>query len=94
MPERQFDFLVEGEIRLKLRFFNGAGDHLLETPMAADQQAKQERESLVVRGTVVLSRKLRWWLRSFGPTVEVVSPKRLRDEFTAEAQALAALYRE
>lgn len=90
--QRQFDFMVEGEVTLKLRFVNGAGDHLLETPFAADQEARQTSTGLEVLGTVLLSQRLRWWLRSFGPYVEVMEPEQLRAELAAEAHALAALY--
>jgi predicted DNA-binding transcriptional regulator YafY len=91
--QRQFDFMVEGEVMLKLRFFNGAGDHLLETPFAADQETRPTSAGLEVQGTVLLSQRLRWWLRSFGPYVEVMAPEKLRVELAEEAQALAKLYR-
>jgi predicted DNA-binding transcriptional regulator YafY len=91
--QRQFDFMVEGEVTLTLLFLNGAGNHLLETPFAADQEARQTGDGLVeVQGTAVLSQRLRWWLRSFGPHVEVIGPQNLRAEFAQEARALAELY--
>jgi predicted DNA-binding transcriptional regulator YafY len=90
--QRQFDFMVEGEIDLRLRFRNGAGHHLLEAPLSADQQASQNGDALEVRGTVLLSQRLRWWLRAFGPNVEVLAPRELRSEFAAEAKALAGIY--
>lgn len=92
--QRQFDFMVEGEIRLKLRFTNNAGDHLLEAPLSDDQQSCQDGDHLEVQGTVLLSQRLRWWLRAFGPNVEVLAPASLRDELACEAQALAAMYGE
>lgn len=91
--QRQFDFMVEGEVRLKLRFFRGAGNHLLEAPLSGDQQVKEVGDHLEVQGTVVLSQRLRWWLRAFGPNVEVLAPTNLRAELAAEAQDLAAMYR-
>jgi predicted DNA-binding transcriptional regulator YafY len=90
--QRQFDFRVEGEIALRLRFANGAGDHLLEAPLANDQQTKRTGESLEVSGTVLLSQRLRWWLRAFGPNVEVLGPASLRGEFMRDAQATAQMY--
>ncbi len=90
--QRQFDFMVEGEVTLELRFLNGTGDHLLETPFAADQDSRQTSSGLEVQGTVLLSQRLRWWLRSFGPFVEVTGPESLRAEFAQEARALAKLY--
>lgn len=55
----QFDFVVEGEIDLRLRFRNGAGDHLLEAPLSGDQQVIQGDDTLDLRGTVLLSQRLR-----------------------------------
>ncbi|MFM0335024.1 helix-turn-helix transcriptional regulator [Paraburkholderia fungorum] len=90
--QRQFDFMVEGEVRLMLRFRNGAGNHLLEAPLSLDQQVSQSGDTLKVRGTVLLSQRLRWWLRAFGPNVEVLAPEGLRSELAAEAKALAGIY--
>ncbi|WP_230948601.1 MULTISPECIES: helix-turn-helix transcriptional regulator [Burkholderia] len=92
--QRQFDFMVEGEIDLRLRFRNGAGNHLLEAPLSDDQQVRQGDDTLDVRGTVLLSQRLRWWLRAFGPNVEVLGPESLRSELAAEARAMAAIYEE
>ncbi|MCA8001373.1 helix-turn-helix transcriptional regulator [Burkholderia metallica] len=90
--QRQFDFMVEGEIDLRLCFRNGAGDHLLEAPLSENQHAVQNGDTLEIRGTVLLSQRLRWWLRAFGPNVEVMRPASLRAELAAEAKALTALY--
>ena len=92
--QRQFDFMVEGEIRLTLRFRNGAGNHLLEAPLSDDQHVLLKENLLEVSGTVLLSQRLRWWLRSFGPDVEVLEPTSLRNEFAHEAHTLAATYGE
>jgi predicted DNA-binding transcriptional regulator YafY len=91
--QRQFDFFVEGNIPIALRFTGGAGDHLLESPMADDQTCHVDGDRLEVRGTVILSQRLRWWVRSFGSNVEVLEPASLRAEFAADAQAVADLYR-
>lgn len=45
-----------------------------------------------VTGTVVPSVKLRRWLRSLGPAVEILAPTTLRDEFARDAAALAKRY--
>jgi hypothetical protein len=47
---------------------------------------------LKASGTVMLSLKLRWWLRSFGPAVEVLAPAKLRAEFAEEARLTAQQY--
>lgn len=90
--QRQFDFMVEGKIDLRLRFRNGAGNHLLEAALSDDQEAIENNGTLEVRGTVLLSQRLRWWLRAFGSNVEVLAPKSLRSELAADARALAAIY--
>lgn len=90
--QRSFDFMVEAEIALKLKFLQGAGDHLLEAPMARDQKATRSDDVLFVQGSVLLSQRLRWWLRSFGPKVEVIEPASLRAELANEANQLAKMY--
>ncbi|MFC4276118.1 helix-turn-helix transcriptional regulator [Achromobacter aloeverae] len=90
--QRQFDFLVEGQASIKLRFTNGAGDHLIESPLSDDQKITHTATHLEVQGTVLVSQRLRWWLRSFGPNVEVLAPASLRAEMEKEARQLAALY--
>lgn len=90
--QRSFDFFPEREVRLLLRFSGASGDHLIETPMAANQVVIRNGEYLDVSGTVMVSKRLRWWIRSFGPNVEVLEPLDLRKEFAGEARALAALY--
>lgn len=90
--QRRFDFMVEKEAVLKLKFVGGAGDHLLEAPMSKDQKSTRKEDALHVQGTVMLSQRLRWWLRSFGPNVEVLGPATLRAELAAEAAELATIY--
>lgn len=90
--QRQFDFMVEGAIKLELRFLDGAGNHLIESPLSDDQVAEYVGSELRVRGTVLLSKRLRWWLRAFGPNVEVLEPATLREEMANEAETLVALY--
>ena len=91
--QRQFDFMTEGKARLSLRFKNKAGDHLLESPLSQDQTYQVCGEYLDVQGTVTVSRRLRWWIRAFGPDVEVIAPKTLRDEFAHEVKRLFDAYK-
>ncbi|RQR46245.1 MULTISPECIES: YafY family protein [unclassified Burkholderia] len=90
--QRRFDFMVDKEVKLSLRFVNQAGDHLLEAPLSLDQTTRRSGDALFVQGTTMLSQRLRWWLRSFGPNVEVLGPASLRAELAAEAAALARIY--
>lgn len=93
--DQRFNFLVEPKARIRIAFDGVAGNHLLEeSRISADQTASYlEDGRLVVEGTVVPSLKLRWWLRSFGDTVEVLEPKSLRDEFAQAYRKLAARYK-
>lgn len=91
--QRQFDFMIEGKARLSLRFKNKAGDHLVESPLSQDQTYQVCGEYLDVQGTVTISRRLRWWIRAFGPDVEVIEPKTLRGEFIGEVKQLFETYK-
>ncbi|SEB99476.1 WYL domain-containing protein [Burkholderia sp. WP9] len=92
--EQAFDFLPEEPARLELAFDGNAGNHLKETPMARDQEIETLADGrMKVSGTVVPSLKLRWWLRSIGPDVEILAPKSLREEFAEDYARLAKRYR-
>ena len=83
----------ERTLRLEVLFSKEAGAHLLETPLSDDQQVQEEKDGkLRVKAIVQDTRQLRWWLLGFGIGVEVVKPKRLRDEFVATAATLADRY--
>ncbi|MFL9906781.1 helix-turn-helix transcriptional regulator [Paraburkholderia sp. RL17-337-BIB-A] len=90
---REFDFFPQGLIRLEVAFRGNAGEHLKETPLSADQTLKRMQDGrLKASGTVMLSLKLRRWLRSLGPAVEVLAPAKLRAEFAEEARLIAEQY--
>jgi predicted DNA-binding transcriptional regulator YafY len=61
----------EGEkIRLSFRIERSAGLHLLESPLANDQQVVELDDGrLEITATVVDSAMLEWWLRGFGNAV-------------------------
>jgi predicted DNA-binding transcriptional regulator YafY len=85
--------MVEPKVHLRLAFDSRSGDHLLASPMSSDQEdTRLDDGRLVIEGTVMPSLKLRWWLRSFGSSVEVLAPQSLRDEFAAEYRKLAEKY--
>lgn len=74
-------------------FFNGAGEHLFETPLAANQKLDR-LPSAVVRLTanVPLSPETVWWLLSFGDHVEVKEPQTLRREIASRLREAANRY--
>jgi len=77
-------------IDIVLRFSRDAGEHLWDTPLAADQTLIECADGrLELRATVADSMQLRWWLFGFGDGVEVMAPGTLRTEL-AERLSLAA----
>jgi predicted DNA-binding transcriptional regulator YafY len=91
--EQAFNFLTEPPVHLSVAFDGHFGNHLRETPMSKDQKIEILGDGrMMVTGTVIPSLKLRWWLRSFGASIEILAPAALRDEFAAEYQKLAARY--
>ena len=90
-----FDYAQElsNTIKLTVYFEPSAGSHLLETPLSEDQKIVHKRDGrLEINATVNDSMQLRWWLLGFGDKVEVVKPKKLRDEFSKISQNMLALY--
>jgi predicted DNA-binding transcriptional regulator YafY len=60
-------------IRLSFRIEKGAGLHLLESPLSADQQVVELEDAYEITATVVDSDMLEWWLRGFGEAVSAVN---------------------
>lgn len=73
----RFGFGEGRRIRLVFRIDAGAGQHLLESPLAADQTARAVPGGYEIIATVVESEQLRWWLRGFGRAVSVLEPRGL-----------------
>jgi predicted DNA-binding transcriptional regulator YafY len=93
--KKVFNFVVEDKaLKLKLAFRGTSGNHLLESHMSEDQAPPEwdEHGRLIVSGTVNPSLKLEWWLRSFGPDLEIIEPQSLREKFAADARRLAEQY--
>ena len=92
-----WSFGGEESVAVRLKFFDGKGNHLLETPLSADQQTEASSEDpgmLIVNATVVDSPQLRWWLLGFGDGVEVLAPKSLRQEMANAATRALGRYAE
>ncbi|MES2242534.1 MAG: WYL domain-containing protein [Pseudomonadota bacterium] len=62
------------KIRLSFRIEKGAGLHIVECPLSADQQVVELDDAYDISATVVDSSILEWWLRGFG---EAVSKKKI-----------------
>jgi len=80
-------------IDIALRFRNGAGDHVLESPLDKDQAADSGIDgSLTIRARVIDTERLRRWLLGFGPDVEVLKPIALRQTIAQRLNAAATTY--
>ena len=86
--------LPQGDmIKLKLRFYNGAGDHLKETPLTPEQNlADDNRGAVTVSAEVRDTEELCWWIQGFGANVEVLAPKSLRTKIGNALKQAAARY--
>ena len=81
------------KIKVELKFSKMAGSHLYETPLTKDQDIRVTQDGfLKVKATVTDDMELRFWIRAFGDSVEVLKPKRLRDEFKQISKRMVRLY--
>lgn len=89
----QFGFGEGKQIRLEAIFYNGAGDHLYETALGADQSlAEMDGGSLKLTATVADTPQLAWWLLGLGDGVEVVKPAALRKSIAETIFRMQAKY--
>jgi len=89
-----FQYAHSKDFKVTLLFSPYVAIHLQETPLSDDQQVTQKRDGRTqISATVKDSDQLRWWLLGFGDQVEVVKPKRLREEFRDTVKRMGKLYR-
>ena len=80
-------------IKLVAIFKNGAGHHLIETPLDKEQQiVRLDPQTLKITAEVLDTPQLQRWLSSFGPDLEVLSPEMLRVAMAERHQQAALLY--
>ena len=87
-------FMQTTEKRVTIRFYDGAGAHLAETPISPTQilrpVAKNSGESgLDLIATLPITEQFKWWVLGFGDRAEVIAPALLRKEI-AERLSMAA----
>ena len=83
----------EKEIKLKVLFDADTVNHLRETKLSKDQTVKDQGDRrMLLEATVLDTMELRQWLLGFGDQVEVIKPKKLRNEFKAIAKNLVKNY--
>ena len=94
MKENMFKF-DEQKYSVKLKFFGEAKDYVLER-----QWFPKQKEEVLADGSLILSFEneinlmLLGWIRGFGPGVEVLDPKILRDRIKDDIKKCKKLYRE
>ncbi len=94
MEQGQAAYKLQDEpIALELLVSSLVADTLSEVRLAPDQALELAEEGRYrVRATVRDTIDLRGWIKSYGPHVEVVGPKRIREETRAELAQAAARY--
>lgn len=89
----QFGVIAGAPITLRALFSRIAGEHLFETPLAADQQLLAAGDGqLQLTANVPNTRALVWWLLGFGDGVVVQEPTALREEIAGIAGRMALAY--
>lgn len=93
--DNQFAMPTGKRIKLELRVDEWLSRYLSESRLARDQAIAPAREEGLFRVTAAVAdtEQLCWWLRSFGPSLEVVKPAALRRRMAKEAAEAAAKYR-
>jgi len=80
-------------LKLEMRVNHDIAFHLGESPLSEDQHISDLDDAWKkVRATVPDTEELRWWILGFGGGIEVLKPKRLRDEFLGVIRELSANY--
>ena len=88
MEFRQGDLM-----QIQLRFYERAGEHLLETPLSANQQVKELDDGTIeVKATVHDTPQLFWWILGFGAKIEVLYPSKLRNKIAHQLTSAAKYY--
>lgn len=93
--EHAFEIPTGDTIQLELRLAPWLARHLGESRLSRNQVIAPIRGSDRFRlvATVPDTAQLHWWLRGFGPDVEVLKPAALRRKMKADATELTSMYR-
>lgn len=73
----RFGFGEGKMIRLTFQIGKGAGQHLLESPLAPDQKVKILLDRYEISATVVDTAQLKWWLHGFGDAISDIQTTEL-----------------
>jgi len=87
-------FMQKAAVKVRIRFFNGAGGHLVETPISLEQQLRSPREGEhLLTITLPITEQFKWWLLAFGDNAEILAPLSLRNEFKTRLARASQRYR-
>ncbi len=92
--EKSFDYPSGKTVRLELRVNDWLARQLEERRLSEDQTIAPIRssENFRVTATVARTDQLYWWLRSFGPEVEIIKPTTWRRQMALESESLSRMY--
>jgi predicted DNA-binding transcriptional regulator YafY len=86
-------FLVGPPLVLKARVQAAIAERLEDMPIDPGQRLSRPQDGWCsLEAHVNDSMELRGWLRSLGPLIEVLGPKKLRSAMSEDAAALGGLY--
>ena len=93
--EKGFDLPAGKSITLELKVVPWLAQHLDECKLAESQVIKLVRggKHATVTAKLEETEHLYWWLRSFGPDVEILKPLALRKRIAKDLKAAAGMYR-
>ncbi len=95
LQEGAFDYpKTKNFVELKALFDGETAVHLRETPLSGNQRLRdQEDGRVLLEAHVQDTAQLRWWLLGFGDQVEVLAPRKFREDFQQVTGKMAALYK-
>ena len=89
----EFDLPFGDDIELTLKINSFMKQLLSETPLSETQSIQDvDDDYSLIHAIVKDTGQLRWWIQSFGSSIEVIEPVDLREYFAQEARALMAMY--
>lgn len=91
---KSFEYPLGRKIKLELKVDGWLARHLGECRLAVDQQIRPipGEEHSRIAATLDDTDQLYWWLRSLGPSLEILKPLSLRKKMAADALALSRIY--
>lgn len=87
-----FGFNLGETIIFKGLFNKESAHHLFETPLNQTQVIEVYENHYLISATIQDSMQFRWWLLSFGKSLEIKAPENLRDWIKEHSAAMNRLY--